>query len=137
MNDCILCSGRARSGPYGLKWHGGRLYRAHRLAYALHNGLDPATLGGVVMHSCDNPLCVNPLHLSLGTHATNVADKVAKGRQSRGVSHGRSVLTEAQVGAVRMRYVKGCPLNGCRAIARELGVDASVISDVTRGLTYK
>ena len=54
---------------------------AHRVAYALANGEAPAGL--VVMHACDNPLCVNPAHLSIGTHADNAQDCIRKGRRNR------------------------------------------------------
>lgn len=137
MTSCVLCSGKSRSGGYGLKSYKGRLYRAHRLAYALHHGLEPQTMGGVVMHSCDNRLCVNPDHLSLGTHEANMADMVSKGRQAQGTTHGRALLDQTTVDLFRRRYVPRCRLNGCRALAREFGLDASVVSEAIRGKTYK
>lgn len=70
----------------------------HREAYKTHKGEIPP--GMVVRHTCDNPGCVNPEHLILGTHADNVADKVAKGRQAAGETHGRAKLTTEQVKAI-------------------------------------
>lgn len=58
----------------------------HRIAYQLAHGVDPA--GALVMHSCDNPPCCNPKHLSLGTQADNVADASRKGRYLRGLKVG-------------------------------------------------
>lgn len=54
----------------------GRAWLAHRLAFFLETGQEPA----VVMHKCDNTACVRPSHLSAGTQQDNVADMVSKGR---------------------------------------------------------
>lgn len=89
-----------KSGGYGLLKGEGRsnLY-AHRYSFAIHNG--PIPSGLVVMHSCDNRACVNPAHLSLGTHQDNVADKVSKNRQPRGSLTGQAKLTEQQIPTIR------------------------------------
>lgn len=56
----------------------------HRFSYALTAGVNVTDLGqSVVMHSCDNPPCCNPKHLSLATQAQNLADMVDKGRRAR------------------------------------------------------
>lgn len=73
-----------------------RDYYAHRVAYALSTGGDPRRIGDPqVLHRCDNPPCCNPKHLFLGTNADNVADKVAKGRQSRGEAHSIAIKRAA------------------------------------------
>jgi hypothetical protein len=56
---------------------------AHRWSWTLANG--PIPDGMVVMHRCDNPPCVNPGHLSLGTQLENIADRVSKGRSATGL----------------------------------------------------
>lgn len=73
---------------------------AHRVAFALERG--PIQTGLHVLHHCDNPPCVRPDHLFLGTNVDNVRDRMQKGRQGRTVRHcgsrnGQSRLTEPQV----------------------------------------
>ena len=102
--------------------------RAHRVSYQLYVG--PIPDGMAVCHRCDNPSCVNPAHLFLGTLAENNADRNRKGRQSRGIDHATirsracttKKLSDDQVREIRRRYSSGAP--GCRSVdlAREFGV---------------
>src|SRR5690606_26360550 len=80
---------------------------AHRFSYETRHGRIPVGLS--VMHSCDNPRCVNPAHLSVGTHQENLRDMARKGRWRnsgvRGESVGTSKLTDEQVIAIRQAYI--------------------------------
>lgn len=80
------------STDYGQFQRGGRPHLAHRIAWVLKNGEIPDGL--CVCHQCDNPLCVRPEHLWLGTHQDNSNDCVAKDRQAQGSSHGSKLHPE-------------------------------------------
>lgn len=94
-NGCWGWSSSKSAYGYGWVRHGDRTLLAHRAAYEVANGPIPA--GMVVRHSCDTPECTNPAHLLLGTHADNVADKVARGRQYRGDRHSCCKVKEADL----------------------------------------
>jgi len=98
---CWLWTGAVHSErkPYGRFGFEGRTVAAHRMSYQLHKGRIPT--GMFVCHKCDNPNCVNPDHLFLGTYLDNIQDRNRKGRQARGTRHGRSKLTPQQVLAIR------------------------------------
>lgn len=106
---------------------------AHSVALELHAGDRP--LGLEAMHSCDNPPCCNPLHLSWGTRQRNIDDKCAKGRQARliGEAHPAAKLTATKVLELRARYVPRHPQHGASAIARELGMSQYAISQAVTG----
>lgn len=78
---------------------------AHRLSYLLHHG--PIEVGKEVLHKCDNPKCVNPDHLRVGTCAENQYDMMLKGRSLFGERNAQAIITEADVRAIR----KLCAMN--------------------------
>ena len=97
----------------------------------------------VVMHLCDNRLCLNPKHLRVGTQADNVRDMFAKGRDGRTVSPSRFArgsrvgtarLTEAQVMDIKARLRGG---QSQRSVAREFGVHRSTIRFIAKGIWWK
>lgn len=81
--------------------------KAHRFSWEMENGPVPKNLQ--VCHRCDNPLCVRPDHLFLGSHDENHRDKVEKGRSPKGSRSGRTFLTENDVLDIRHFAKDGWP----------------------------
>lgn len=104
---------------------------AHRIALMIR-GIDLQPTD-VVMHLCDNPSCVNPDHLRIGTHAANIADMVSKGRQARGETSGTATLTETVVCELRRQYASGREFCDLRA---EFGITKAAIYAAVTGKTW-
>jgi hypothetical protein len=109
---------------------------AHRHIWTECFGAIPENFG--VCHKCDNPNCINPEHLFLGTHADNTHDMIKKGRQVHacGEAHGRAKLTIKEVTEIRSRYRAYDRRNGARALAREFGVYYQTIHSIEKGNTW-
>ena len=101
-DDCWVWTGGLYEGGYGnFLYYTGKNIGAHRYSWIYHYGEIPQGLQ--VLHKCDNPPCVNPEHLFLGTHQDNMDDMMAKDRQqhSHGEDHYNSRLTLKQVTDIR------------------------------------
>lgn len=121
--DCWNWTAYVTSRGYGQFWLDGKVQSSHRVAWELAYG--PVPDGMFVCHHCDNPLCVRPEHLFLGTHTDNMADRAEKGRAANGEAHGRSKLCEVDV-----RLIRDIQGQTCQAIADWFGVDTSTVSDI-------
>lgn len=126
----IWTAGRIRPGSHGTFYLGGHA-TAHRVAWMLERG--PIPSGACVLHRCDNPPCVNPDHLFLGTQADNVADMDAKGRRAsrRIMCVSMSKLTEADARAIR------CSREPTRVLVKRYGISDSAVRQIRNGRSWK
>ncbi len=128
--------------PWTIGW-------AHRVSYALNVG--PITEGLSVLHRCDNPQCVRPDHLFLGTQRDNIQDAARKGRTARGdrsfarlhperLQRGEqrpnAKLTLAIATEIRARLINA-PVGTAAALARTYGVSPAIICGIRKGKLWK
>lgn len=135
-DDCWIWNASIRKDGYGSFSINGKTYTAHRIAYCLANFIDHRDLSSlvVVMHSCDNRLCVNSRHLSLGKIQDNNADCVEKGRQARGATSGSAKFSETQIKRIREIHAQGV---SCLALADLLKVSDRGIGKIVNRETWK
>jgi hypothetical protein len=129
--ECLVWTGATTSAGYGTVRFNRTQWRAHRAVYTIVHG--PIPSGLLVCHTCDNPPCVAPEHLFLGTNADNMRDKIVKGRLrvARGEDSGGAVLTEEQVRRIRDDH-RPSPV-----VARDYGVTAGAIRGIWAYRTWK
>ena len=123
LGHCWLWTGALSSG-YGSVSNGKRKSKAHRVSWEIHFGLIPE--GMFVCHHCDNPTCVNPTHLFLGTQGDNMADMYAKCRHR--IVRCRVKLTRDQVIDIRRLHASGSLSQS--ELASRFGVSATHISRI-------
>jgi len=129
---------RDREG-YGRFKFAGKYAFAHRVAWTIVNGKIPQ--GMAVMHKCDNPPCVNPAHLMIGTWADNNRDRMLKGRNGNsgappGERNGRAVLTEDKVRFIRKLYSSPGKGPSHADVAKRFGVSKQAIDAVVSGKSW-
>ena len=133
-DGCIFWSGPKSSGGYGTIGFDGRPdLTASRVSYELFVGQIPKGL--FVLHHCDNPPCVNPVHLFLGSISDNSIDCVKKGRHVHGSRSHFAKLTNDKVREMRERYAMGGA--SIEQLAREYGISGCNAGKIIRRLAWK
>ncbi len=138
MTPCIDHGRRTKTG-YAQKRVDGKPQLVHRLAYCAHHGLSLSDLGThCVRHTCDNPRCINPEHLVIGTHADNMKDKAVRRRDPR------VVLTAEDVAYIRTNCAPSRPggkqppnPNSYLALAKRFGVSMGAVRAAYLRITFK
>lgn len=121
-------------GSFSFEGIGHRKQRAHRIAWIMEMGAIPE--GMFVLHHCDNPSCVNLLHLFIGTPMDNVRDMIEKGRDRHpsGEENGQSKLNKEQVLEIR-KLISNGELQ--KDVAERFNVSHQVISDIVKRRRWK
>ena len=129
QGNCLLFG----KDGYGNFWDGRTQIGANRFSLSLKIGR-PLTRSEFACHTCDNPSCVNPDHLFLGSAKLNSEDMVRKGRKEKGEDVGGAKLTEKDVIRIRALYKKG---KTQKYIAKLFSVTPDNVGAVVKGKTWK
>ena len=130
LDQCWVWTASVTDRGYGRFFDGSKTVRSHRVSYGLCVGIVPRNQD--CLHRCDNPGCVNPSHLWIGTQADNNIDCIAKDRMpdTRGARASNAQLTEGQV-----KEIKHSPEMGI-VMAAKFGVSKATISRIRNGVCW-
>ncbi len=139
-DGCWIWNGDRNPKGYGIVAYGGRKNKkregAHRVAFKHYVGNIPAGLQ--VLHKCDNPSCVNPEHLFVGTQLDNIKDMFLKKRQgktgAKGEKNGKSVFSAEQVIFMRQLYADGVSV---LELNNKFGATYQAIDSIVKQETWK
>lgn len=133
--ECWEWTATTIGGGYGSIHHNKRMRYAHRVSFELTYGKIPDGLD--VLHTCDNPLCVNPSHLRLGTHRDNMQDMIKKGRgnKNKGVKVGTAKLNPTKVRKIRSLYSTGNYT--MKQLGKQFNVDTTQICNIVNRKHWK
>lgn len=133
-DECWPWTGRFAANGYGVFDHSNRPNVASRFSYELSNG----PIGDAekfVCHKCDNPKCVNPSHLWLGTHQQNMDDAKNKGRTAKGNGLRGSSVNTSKLDAAKVREIK-VSTTPAKTLARKFGVSKTAIYMIRNGKNW-
>ena len=131
--NCWEWTGRYHKQGYGFMDINKKGELTHRISWVINRGKIPK--GICVLHKCDNPKCVNPDHLFLGTHTDNMRDMVSKGRRFHtfGENTPHRILNDFQVIEIKKLLKLKFPY---KELAKAFGVSRSTINDIVSGYTW-
>lgn len=135
LGACWVWTGGKFDNSYGAIYVDGKSKKAHHFSWTYHYG--PFSSALCVLHKCDNPSCVNPHHLFLGSKADNSTDMVRKGRQTKGEQHSRAKVTEEMVKVIRSEYVWRSSTHGTYGLAKKYGLSQYCIMSIIQRKTWK
>lgn len=130
--ECWLWTGFSSNAGYGLCWFQGKTVSVHRLAFFVSGGI--LLENQEVCHTCDTPLCCNPLHLFGGTHKQNRQDCAEKGRIYRGERHHFSKITQSGVEQLRKEREHGVTY---KKLGEKYGMSSSSAYQICKHLSWK
>jgi hypothetical protein len=136
-NECWLWTGAKNQKGYGYIGAGsknGKMLTAHRLSYQLAN--NDLHDYDYVLHSCDNPSCVNPLHLRAGTQSENIKEACDKGRKTPPIFFGKD-NPKSKLTIEKVKFIRANPQLGHKEIANMFGLSPNCIRGVRIGRTWK
>ena len=131
-NHCWIWIAGKQHG-YGILRVGGRCVRAHRYSFMLNSG-EPIPEGMNVLHKCDNPACVRPDHLFLGTQEDNNHDRSRKNRNAKGETRKNAKLTTEDVVRIRELAAAGIPR---RTLMHMFGISGTTVNNIKRRVDWK
>lgn len=136
-DDCWKWTASKYHDGYGIFRKGSKIHRAHRISYEIFIGEIPDDM--LVCHHCDNPACVKPSHLFLGTIQDNIQDKCDKGRASGGSLKGEDSpshkFTEDIVKNIRLLYATG--KFSYSKLSKKFGVSKPTVKDMVKRRTWR
>jgi len=131
---CHVCTSHHISKDgYPMKYYKGTTQPMARYIYEQYYHKE-IPKGYCIRHTCDNPACINPKHLILGTQADNVKDRVERNRTSKGTERPNNKLSEKQVKNIRKKLEQGITMN---SIARKYNVSLGAISGIKHSRNWK
>ena len=130
-DSCWLWKASLNTYGYGCFWWNKKQHQSHRISWLIKYGAGSDKL---LLHSCDNPNCVNPDHLREGTQADNIKDKMIRNRQAKGEKNGQAKLTEEQVLAMKEKYETGG--HSLAGLGREYGISVTAVMYIVTGRNW-
>lgn len=137
-DSCVEHSRKERGPGYGYEQHNGKQVLSHRLAYCKRHDIPLRDIDGmVVRHKCDNPKCINPDHLEIGTQKENMRDMDRRGRRPRGEKIGNAKLDASQIDQIRREYIPRSKSANQYVLSVKYGISQGQVSMIVNGIRWR